>query len=406
MNSGEKRVIPIRIPILTLSLIFFSMLPVTMIVPVFKDIVKDKLGGDNLMVSYFMSVAMLGSFLFSPVAGFMSDKLGNRKWFITVFAFLDGIIFFLLPLSKDLGILHVLRFLEGSFHIFVISLLLSLVADRENDPNSKYHRKGLLLGIAGMVLSLGVGLGSPLGVLGRKNPELPFLFAGILMIGIGIVSLLFLKDYEYHYTKKIDFKDWLNAFRENRLLGIPYLYNFIDRFTVGFFVTSFNLHLREDLGLNSGQVGMYLSFVLLPMSLLALPFALLAKKMGAVVLMMAGSLIYGFFLAISGYITNTNILILSLIFCGVGAGVMFVPSMMMAASLAKREYNASVMAGFTGVGSIGFMLGPIFAVLILRFLEKFYPDISFGAVSLLFGSLEILVVLLTLPLYKKLRAVT
>ncbi len=128
--------------------------------------------------------------------------------------------------------------------------------------------------------------------------------------------------------------------------------------------------------------------------------------MGAVLLMMAGSLIYGFFLAISGYITNTNILITTLVLCGVGAGVMFVPSMMMAASLAKREYNATVMAGFTGVGSIGFMLGPIFAVLILRFLEKFYPEISFGAVSLLFGSLEILVVLLTLPLYKKLREVT
>ena len=59
MNSGKKRVLPVRIPILTLSLVFLSMLPVTMIVPVFKDIVKDKLGGDNLMVSYFMSVAML-----------------------------------------------------------------------------------------------------------------------------------------------------------------------------------------------------------------------------------------------------------------------------------------------------------------------------------------------------------
>ncbi len=406
MNSGKKRVLPVRIPILTLSLVFLSMLPVTMIVPVFKDIVKDKLGGDNLMVSYFMSVAMLGSFLFSPVAGFLSDKLGNRKWFITCFAFLDGIIFFLLPLSKDLGVLHFLRFLEGSFHIFVISLLLSLIADRENDPDSKFHKKGLLLGIAGTVLSLGVGLGSPLGVLGKKNPDLPFLFAGFLMVGIGIISLFFLKDYEYHYTKKINFRDWLNAFRENKLISIPYLYNFIDRFTVGFFVTSFNLHLREDLGLNSGQVGMYLTFVLLPMSLLALPFALLAKKTGAVLLMMVGSLIYGFFLAVSGYITNTNILVFSLILCGIGAGVMFVPSMMMAASMAKREYNASVMAGFTGVGSIGFMLGPIVAVLLIRFLEKYVPEISFGTVSLIFGSLEILVVLSTLPLYKKLKEIS
>ncbi len=85
---------------------------------------------------------------------------------------------------------------------------------------------------------------------------------------------------------------------------------------------------------------------------------------------------------------------------------MFVPSMMMAASMAKREYNASVMAGFTGVGSIGFMLGPIVAVLLIRFLEKYVPEISFGTVSLIFGSLEILVVLSTLPLYKKLKEIS
>ena len=406
MNSGKIPIRAMKIPVLTMVLIFFSMLPVTMIVPVFKDIVKDKLGGNNLMVSYFMSVAMLGSFLFSPVAGFLSDKFGNRKWFITFFAVLDGGFFFLLPLVSDLGNLHVVRFLEGACHIFVISLLLSLIADRENDPDSPYFRKGLLMGIAGMVLSLGVGLGSPLGILGRKNPDIPFLFAGGLMVTIGLVSFLFLKDYEYHYFKKIRFSDWLEAFQSNQFLTIPYLYNFIDRFTVGFFVTGFNLHLREDLGFSSGQVGMYLSSVLLPMSLLALPFALLSKKTGTVLLMLLGSLIYGFFLAVAGFISDPTLLIIILVFCGIGAGVMFVPSMMMASSMAKREYNASVMAGFTGIGSIGFMLGPIASVLLLESLKSQNISNSFEITSFVFGSLEVLVVILTLPIYKKLKEVS
>ncbi len=403
MNSGKKNAKSLEIPFLTLSLIFLCMLPVTMIVPVFKDIIKDKLGGDNLMVSYFMSVAMLGSFLFSPVAGFLSDKYGNRKWFITVFSFLDGILFFLLSQTKDLGELHILRFLEGACHIFVIGLLLSLIADRENDPNSKYHRKGLLLGIAGMVLSLGVGLGSPLGILGRKNPDIPFLFAGALMIFIGLVSLIFLNDYEYHYFKKINLKDWFKAFNENRLLVVPYSYNFIDRFTVGFFVTSFNLHLREDLGLSSGQVGIYLSLVLLPMSIFSLPFALLSRKTGATILVMVGSLVYGISLSISGFILDTQLLVWVLLLCGMGAGVMFVPSMIMAASMAKREYNASVMAGFTGFGSIGFMLGPICSVFLLNYLQKVYKEHSFGILSAGFGLLEVLIVIFTVPIYKRLR---
>src|SRR6185295_11712443 len=108
---------------LTLLLIFFTMLTVTMIVPMFKDIVKDKLGGDNLMVSLFMSYAMLGSFLFSPVAGFLSDKFKNRKYFISIFAILDGINFFFLANAETLQILQIIRFLEGACYIFVIGLL-------------------------------------------------------------------------------------------------------------------------------------------------------------------------------------------------------------------------------------------------------------------------------------------
>lgn len=394
-----------QIPKLTLALIFFTMLPVTMIVPVFKDIIKDRLGGDNLMVSLFMSYAMLGSFLFSPVAGFLSDKFKNRKYFISVFAVLDGISFFLLAQADNLYLLQVIRFVEGVCHIFVIGLLLSLIADRENDfSNEHFYRKGILMGLAGMFLSLGVGIGSPMGILGRKNPLLPFYVAGSIMIVIGIVSFFLLHDYEHIYHERITFKKWADAFQKNKFILIPYLYNFIDRFTVGFFVTSFNLHLREDLKFNPGEVGLYLSLVLIPMSLFSYPFARLAKKTGPFLLMMIGSLLYGISLGLAGGAADKYALFALLFLCGAGAGVMFVPSMMLASQMSPKGMNASVMAGFTGVGSIGFMLGPIVSTLLERqFNLSFSPTYSFFLLATCFGGLEVLVVFLTFPFSKKLK---
>ncbi len=394
-----------QIPKLTLALIFFTMLPVTMIVPVFKDIIKDRLGGDNLMVSLFMSYAMLGSFLFSPVAGFLSDKFKNRKYFISVFAVLDGISFFLLAQADNLYLLQAIRFVEGVCHIFVIGLLLSLIADRENDfSNVHFYRKGILMGLAGMFLSLGVGIGSPMGILGRKNPLLPFYVAGSIMIAIGLVSFFLLHDYEHIYHERITFKKWADAFQKNKFILIPYLYNFIDRFTVGFFVTSFNLHLREDLKFNPGEVGLYLSLVLIPMSLFSYPFARLAKKTGPFLLMMIGSLLYGISLGLAGGTTDKYALFALLFLCGAGAGVMFVPSMMLASQMSPKGMNASVMAGFTGVGSIGFMLGPIVSTLLERqFNLSFSPAYSFSLLAICFGGLEVLVVFLTFPFSKKLK---
>lgn len=68
------------------------MLPVTMIVPVVKDIVKDRLLGSNWEVAYFTSIPMLGSFLFAPVAGIISDRF-NTSSVYSVFWTLDCFIF-------------------------------------------------------------------------------------------------------------------------------------------------------------------------------------------------------------------------------------------------------------------------------------------------------------------------
>lgn len=390
-------------PYILITLVFLSMLPVTMIVPVVKDIVKDRLMGSNWEVAYFTSIPMLGSFLFSPIAGIISDRFRNRKYFISFFCFVDAGLFYLLTIVRDMNLFLFLRFLEGAAHIFIIGLLLSSAADRENDPrNKRYYGKGILMGITGMFLSLGGAFGMPLGILGKSNPLFPFYVGSCILITIGILSFLFLKEQGVHQIKEFRFSEFKISILENPFLFVPFLFNFIDRFTVGFIISSFNIHLRETLGFHPGILGIFLGLVLFPMSLLSYPSAKLSRKTGILPLVLGGSLVYGVFLGFAGTTSDFWLLFTYLFLCGIGAGVMFVPSMMLASKMSKPGYTATTMSAFTGIGSLGFMLGPLVSVQLQSIYEKSLPtEWVFPSLSFSFGFLEIFLVAITIPFFRK-----
>lgn len=387
-----------------MGLVFFAMLPVTMIVPVLKDIIKDNLQSDNMAVALFTSLSMLGSFLFAPIAGMISDKLGNRNKIIGIACFLDAFLFVGMTIVEDIQSLLVVRFLEGSVHIFVIGLLLSSVSDRENNPSSKFFQLGKLMGIAGMFLSLGAALGMPLGVIGKKNPHLPFYIGAGIFVVIGLVSFVFLKDSGHEVKKEFSFGELLQSLKINPYLVVPFAFHFIDRFTVGFLVSSFNIHMRENLNFSPGLAGLFLGLVLLPMSLLSYPSAIAAKKWGIMPLVLLGSFVYGIFLAGTGWTENFWILFCFLILAGIGAGVMYVPSMILASRMSPTGYNATVMTAFTGFGSLGFMTGPVVSVVLENtFHEHFATESTFPLLSGSFGMMEIFLVLITIPFLKRMK---
>lgn len=387
-------------PWITLSFIFLAMLPVTMIVPVYKEIVKDRLGGTGYGVAWFQSSAMLGSFLFSPIAGWISDKLGTRKKLIGIFAIIDAILLCLLPLMPNLESLFALRFLEGGAHIFVIGLLLTCISDREKDTNSKYYNRGILFGLGGTLLTLGGGVGQGLGFLGNHNPFLPFFVGGAILAGLGITSFFLLEEGN---IQKLEWEGWektRTALRLSPLLLVPIAFHFIDRFTVGYFLSSLNLHLREDLGFNPGQVGGLFGIMFLLMSILSLPAALLSRKWNSISLVWIGSFIYGIFQAWTGFLSQPSLLYLAMIGCGIGAGIMYVPAMRLASSLAPNGFNAVVMTVFTGLGSLGFLLGPLASVAAEQAFSHFGDGkLGLELTGVLYGGLEILLVLFTLPLF-------
>ncbi|MCB1326249.1 MAG: MFS transporter [Spirochaetales bacterium] len=387
---------------LPIALIFFSMVPALVIVPVLKDLIKDRLHGTNDAVAYFISVAQLAAFLGAPLAGFLSDRLRNRRTLVALFALINAVCFFAFTLLDSIEALLFLRFVEGGVSIFVIGLLMASVTDFEHEPGQSH--RGRLVGLAGTMLALGAAVGLVAGRLGNRDPLLPFCAASAMMAMVGICALVFLRDGPFHKTESLQLGRVLQAFQERPQLLLPFVYTFVDRFTVGFLISSFNIHLRETIGLPAGQVGLFLATVLGPMALLSLPVVLLVRRTGPILPVFLGSLLYGSAIAAAGLLSQPLEIYLAVLFAGLGAGIMFVPSILLAARLAPPDLRGTVMSAFMGAGALGFMLGPLTSVALehnLRYLVR--PDLLFGTLALIFGMLEVLMILFSVPFVGSLR---
>lgn len=375
------------------------MIASTLIVPVMKDVVKDRLVGSNLDVAWFFSLAQLAGFLFAPVAGFFSDRLADRKSFIGTFAFLNALCYIALAHAPSVALLLTARFVEGAVSIFVIGLLMSSISDRENDPeNTRFYKKGLLMGVAGMMLAIGAAIGMPLGgIAGQTDPNANFYASAVLMAAIGMVAFLFQRDVPIHESDRVDLGALGRSLQINPYLVVPFVFTLIDRFTVGFIISSFNIHMRETLSFSPAETGQLLGLVLLPMGLLSFPSVIVARKIGILPLALGGSVLYGLGLIAAGFLTEFNDIFTALLIGGIGAGFMFVPSMLLASRLAPKSTDATVMSTYIGSGALGFMLGPVCAA----FLETVVPDMS--RLALIFGGIEIVLVILTLPFLGEIR---
>lgn len=79
---------------------------------------------------------------------------------------------------------------------------------------------------------------------------------------------------------------------------------------------------------------------------------------------------------------------------------MFATSLRLASSLCTRENNGIVMASLTGFGSLGFFLGPISSVGLDRISTTWPPFIGSSSTAFVFGTAQILIVLVSIPFYK------
>jgi MFS family permease len=378
--------------------VFMIMLPVTAVVPLLYELTEGRFPGRaDLDRHLFMSANMAGSLVMALTAGLWSDRIGARKALIVPGLFAFSLLLFLMYLPFPYPIQLSLRFLEGGAHMAVLVLAMTLVADIAPD-----NRKGRSLGLVGASMSLGVATGSVLG--GRIDPNQAtqlFLYGGFLMLALAFVATWVIKDAPIRSAAE-RLPVMLRLLAQQHKLGIPYLFTFIDRLTVGFIISTVSLYFATVLSLSPAQIGLAMATFLLPFGALTYPAGLLCERVSPIALMSVGSVLYGCYLIALGFGGADQILMI-MAFGGVVAALMLAPSIILTSQLAGDEQQATAMGGFHLAGSLGFMLGPMLGVGGMATLKAFGLD-PYPGIFVVVGSLEIICVLALLPWLLKVHA--
>ena len=399
--------------------VFLCILPVTLVVPVLRPLVQDRYGVGDFATSLFMAVNMLGAVLCAPLAGALSDRLGRRRPLLVGALVADAVLLASLAHAPGYAALIGLRFIEGVAHIAALSLLLALAADRARRSGS-----GRTMGAVGATLTLGVALGAPIGGrLGQLGPEWPLLAgAGVALAGAIFVAV-WLRDEEGGPGRPVPTQAGVRAragaatdgaarrpgrgalalLREERRLLVPCAFAFVDRFTVGFFVTAFPLYLANVHGAGPARIGGLLALFLLPFALLCYPIGRLAEGRSRVLLMAGGSLAYGLLVVPVGLVAESRLPLLMPLL-GLVSGAMFVPTLMLAGELAGPGRKALAMGAFNAAGSLGFLVGPVVAGLTSAGVGAAHgPAAGYAAAFAVAGASEVACVLVALPALRRLE---
>ena len=371
-------------------LMFIAMLSLTLMAPCIKEFIIDRFGASNTEASMFFSLEMLAYVIFAVVWGSLSDKCGKRKPFI-VFGFGgSAVLYFLMAQANTLSLLLILRFIQGAITVMAWSLVMTSALDVVQ--RTSY---GKTMGVIGMAMMFGMASGAPIGGLLAEKYDVffPMYFASSLFLLGTLLSATLIRD--VHIEKKPDTMiESIKVLSEERKLAIPYVFSFVDRFTVAFFILAFPLYLFDAFGFSIAERGLYQALLLFPFILLQYPFGKLSDKIGRTLPLIIGSFFYGLEMCLVGFVGRTTLIALMLC-CGVFAAMMFPSTIALAGDLSPRNKRGTAIGGFNVFGSLGFVAG-FSAAGILSDMYGYCTSFILGGFS------EMLVALVAIPFLVKL----
>jgi DHA1 family multidrug resistance protein-like MFS transporter len=173
-----------NLAILAFSLVVV-MLGFGMVVPVFPFLIE-RMGVGGGALGLLVAVAALTEFLFGPIWGSVSDRIG-RKPVLMVGMLGYGLSLVLFGLSTELWMLFASRALSGVLSSAALTTAMAYIGD-STPEKTRGGGMGALGGAAGLGVILGPGLG---GWLAGDSLSLPFFIgAGLALAALTLVALL------------------------------------------------------------------------------------------------------------------------------------------------------------------------------------------------------------------------
>lgn len=329
---------------------FLALVPVTLLVPGLDELVAGRHGGSEEAAHAFMTVNMLTGLIAVPLLMRRLRAIRDLRPWLVAFFVLDAAAFAGMGLAGSLGSLMAFRALDGAVHLPAVTLLM-VAANRSGG-----ERRGRAMGALASALMLGITVGSPLGGWLVQRDPLAVYAAGAA--GFALAALLVLasaptpappagatgRRYGWQWRR-------LEAW-------VPLGYAFMDRFSIGIFVSTFTLFLAREHAVSPGTRGWLIALFMIPFATLSYPVGRLAERIGWFPLLVGGNVAFGLIYGAYG-VTPAALLPLSMVLSGVAAACLFTPSLLLVSDLVRRGHGEGLFGTFQVAGSFGFLVGPI-----------------------------------------------
>ncbi|HWK22667.1 MAG TPA: MFS transporter [Ureibacillus sp.] len=230
MSQKKKK---LALLILMLNM-FITMGGVGIIIPILPTYLH-KFGVGGEVYGTLIAVFAFAQFIFSPVAGNLSDRLGRKK-FIIGGLIVYGVAQIFFGLASEVWMLYLGRFLSGVGAAFIMTTIMAYVADI-----TTLQERGKGMGLIGAAISLGFMIGPGLGgFLVNVNLHFPFFLAGSIALIASLLSFIVLPNVQPQMKEPMQ-----NKTRENiitqliRSVKTPYFVILIVVFTFSFGISNF-----------------------------------------------------------------------------------------------------------------------------------------------------------------------
>lgn len=222
---------------------FITMGGIGIIIPVLPSYLQI-FGVGGQVLGFLTATFALAQFIFSPIAGDLSDRHG-RKIFIIVGLVIYGSSQLLFGFATDVWVLFIARFLSGFGAAFIMPPVMAYVADI-----TTVEERGKGMGMIGAAISLGFMIGPGIGgFLADIDLHFPFYLGGAIALGAATLSFFILPNVQPQINEVA------SHMKENilkqlvRSVKTPYFMMLIVVFTFSFGIANFQSTLSMFLTL-------------------------------------------------------------------------------------------------------------------------------------------------------------
>ncbi|HLQ70341.1 MAG TPA: MFS transporter [Bacillota bacterium] len=343
-----KKVLPVLFIIMFLVMVGFGI-----IIPVL-PFYAEELGASAADLGMLMAVYSLMQFIFAPVWGRISDKIG-RKPVILIGIFGLSLSFFLTALSTALWMLFAARIIGGFLSAANMPTVMAYVADITSEED-----RGKGMGIVGAATGLGFIFGPAVGgMFTRFSIDAPFYVAGTISLLTFILVIFILKE-SIHYsgqTERVQQKASFKNIFTGQLSILYFLQLFISLSLAGLEAT-FAYFAAERAGLNAVSLGYIFMIMGLASAAVQGSMGKLTKKFGEKRIIQGGITLSAVGFGLILFTQNFTTAAIFLAIFGVGNGVIrpTVSSLLTKMSNVGHGTTTGYLSSFDSLGRI---FGPV-----------------------------------------------